>query len=39
MSCIKSRCSSVEEKSHLVTLAYLFDAIGLIERYPDLDGL
>ena len=37
--CIKQRSINVSEKTHLVTLAYLFDAIELLREYPDGQGL
>lgn len=37
--CIGKRSLNVSDKKHLITLAYLFDAIKLIQEYPQVDGL
>jgi hypothetical protein len=37
--CIQQRSIQVSERSHLVTLAYLFDGIAILKDYPKIDGL
>lgn len=38
-NCIVKCSLSVGERKHLVTLAYLFDAIKLVTSFPEVDGL